>query len=96
MGLTAIGIELIFALTPNPLQKKSPIGASTDGVSSSSQYILRTRSLRTKPILSVLSGIVNQICCIIPGPFISAKVVTLPLANVTHGLPFLPIPRLLA
>ena len=39
--------HLIHSL-PKPQQKKSPRGLSTDGVSSSSQYIRMTRSLNTK------------------------------------------------
>jgi hypothetical protein len=67
-GLTTMGIELTMQSLPNPQQKKSPSGVSTDGVSSSSQYILRTISRRTKKSFSVRSVTVIQICWIIPGP----------------------------
>ena len=37
VGFTQMGIELTMARSPKPLQKKSPTGHSTEGVSSSSQ-----------------------------------------------------------
>ena len=50
----ATGTEFTKHSLPNPQQKKSPRGLSTEGVSSSSQYIRMTRSLSTKQSASVV------------------------------------------
>src|SRR5271156_3942670 len=71
---------------PQPIEKKSPTGASTDGASSSSQYILRIESLQS-PV-----GVI-QICCIAPALFISARVKVWPGPITTNGLTFQPRPR---
>src|SRR6185437_15693562 len=71
---------------PHPIQKKSPTGASTEGSVSPSQYI------RTMEYLQLPVGVI-QMCCIEPGPSISAIVKTVCALMTTLGLIFHPFPR---
>ena len=93
-----MGRELTRHPWPKPQQKKSPRGASTDGVSSPSQYMRSTRSRSTNRSASlVLSVTVIQMCSITPGPSISPNRAVSPgLISPMQGDPFREGPRWLA
>ena len=69
------------------MAKKSPIGASTEGVSSASQYI-RSTSGRYWGRSLVMNIWVMQ-----PGPSMSARVAVSPEASLMNGRTFHPFPR---
>src|SRR5271170_5341760 len=66
--------------SPNPNPKKSPIGASTLGVASSSQYIRSTIFFKW---YASSDENVNQICVISPGPA-SSKIVSVSPGAITR------------
>ncbi len=85
-GLTHTASEVTLLRWHQPLQKKSPTGASTEGVLSPSQY-MRTITRRQKSGNSV-----SQICWIAPGPSISATVNVVCAGMLTLGDTFHPWP----
>src|SRR5437773_1929565 len=83
---------------PCPIPKKSPNGASTQGVLDPSQYIRITTSLSGfGPGRYSLpgGGSVIQMCLMHPAPVMSASTVVFPAGKDIAGRPFRVGPRLL-
>src|SRR5437763_11174335 len=81
-----MGSELTLQRTHHPLQKKSPKGTSTEGVSSWSQEKRRTSRRH------VVGCTVIQMCWMAPGPSISASTAVLWPATLMEGETFQPWP----
>src|SRR5438552_853650 len=85
-GLTEIGSEFTLQRAHQPLQKKSPSGVSTEGLSSPSQKIRSTRRRHC------WGATVFQICWMAPGPSISARVTVVFAGTWIEGDTFHPCP----
>src|ERR671936_2290140 len=82
-----MGSELTLQCTPQPLQKKSPRGTSTEGVFSWSQEKRRTSRRHA------VGCTVIQMCWMAPGPSISASTAVLWPATLMEGETFQPRPN---